>query len=131
MSKILYEPYSERNDNGVWVLTYGQPVKTPFYFDWEGITAEGSSVKINIDQSCYAVIKIKADMRDRESIIEHSVNMGANNCVLVELGEVDMTTMKPDRLYHMGIVLYGDDDKIIRVLLRDLPIKVERSSLAL
>lgn len=129
MSKILYEPFSERDDHGVWVLTYGQPIKTPIYFDWAGVTAEGDEIPVEIDTSCRVIAKIKADMRDRDAVLEYSIPMYENNCIFFEMGEEDMLVMKPEKIYHLGMTLYDANGKVIRVLLRDLPIKIEGSML--
>lgn len=124
---LLYEATSPRGDYGIWNLTYGQPSKTPFFFDWRGKTAGGKLVDFNIDTSCYVQFIIREYVYSKEAILNYKLQMKENNCVMVEINQEDCFKLKAGKTYHGTVVLYDKDNNIIRVLLRDLPIKVLRS----
>lgn len=121
---ILYEATSPRGDHGIWYLTYGQPSKTPFFFDWKGKTAGGKILDFNIDTTCYVKFFIKEFVYSDNNILEYQIQMKENNCIMVEINQEDCFKLKAGKTYHGTVVLYDKDGNIIRVLLRDLPIKV-------
>ena len=121
---MLYEATSPRNDNAIWVLTYGEPSKTPFYFNWQGKTSGGTYLDFNIDTSCYVIVVIKERLDDEEPILSYTLQIQPNNTILLELSEADMLKLKAKKTYHTSITLYDANDKVIRVLLRDLPTKI-------
>lgn len=124
---LLYEATSPRGDHGIWCLIYGQPSKTPFFFDWRGKTAKGKLIDFNIDTSCYVIFTIREYIFDKEYILEYNLPMKENNCVMVEINQEDCFKLKEDKVYHGTVTLYDKDGNIIRVLLRDLPIKILRA----
>lgn len=128
MSQLLYEPTSPRGDHGVLCLHHGQPYNIPFYFDWTGKTAYGQTIALEIDTSCYVVVKIKRDMRDKESEVEFSVPFVNNkNCIMLKLNSGDTEKLKAELTYHLSMTLYDSSDNIVRVLLADLPVRILQS----
>lgn len=123
---ILYEATSPRADHGIWVLTYGQPSRTPFNFDWKGKTRGGKLINFVISTNCKVVFHIK-EYIDEDPIIAKTVQMGENNSVMFELSYEDMMLLKMENKYHLTATLYDENDKLIRILLRDLPIKILES----
>ena len=121
---MLYEATSPRGDNGIWVLTYGQPSKTPFRFDWKGKTRGGKYINFAIDPSCYIILTIKEYLSDEESILKYTLQMDDNNSVMVALSEEDMLKLRANKTYHTSISLYDKDNNLIKVMLRDLPTKI-------
>ena len=121
---MLYEATSPRDDHGVWALTYGQPNKTPFRFDWKGKTRGGKLVDFAIDTSCYVIIVMKERLSDTEEILKYKIQMDKNNCIMVVISEEDALKLRPRKTYHTTVTLYDAEDNLIRVLLRDLPTKI-------
>lgn len=121
---LLYEATSPRGDHGIWCLTYGQPSKTPFFFDWQGKTAGGKLISFDIDTSCYVKFFVKEFVYSETNILEYQLQMKENNCVMIEINQEDCFKLVAGKTYHGTIVLYDKDGNIIKVLLRDLPIKV-------
>lgn len=121
---MLYEATSPRNDNAIWALTYGEPSKTPFYFNWQGKTSGGAYLDFNIDTSCYVIVTIKERLSDTDSIVSKNLQMQNNNTILLELTQEDMMNLKAGKTYHTSISLYDENNNLIRVLLRDLPTKI-------
>ncbi|MEG1565311.1 MAG: hypothetical protein RR342_01035 [Bacilli bacterium] len=121
---ILYEATSPRGDHGIWTLTYGQPSKTPFKFNWRGKTAGGEYINFNIDTTCYVEVEIKEYLEDETSIISKTIQMEENNSILLELTQSDSLLLKAEKNYHMTVTLYDSSDVLVRILLRDLPIKI-------
>jgi len=122
---ILYEPSSTRGDHGIWCLTYGQPTKTPFKFDWKGKTKD-STVTIDIDTSCYVIFNIKEYMDD-VPVISKKVNMQEDNIAVLEINYSESLILRMENEYHLTVTLYDAEDNIIRILLRDLPIRILKS----
>ena len=124
---ILYEPTSTRGDHGIWKLTYGQPSKTPFKFDWKGKTAGGEFINFKIDSSCRVQCVIKENLSDELYIILKEIQMGDNNSIMLELNREDSLKLLGGKNYHLTVILYDSNNELIRVLLRDLPIRIEGS----
>lgn len=121
---MLYEATSPRNDNAIWALTYGEPSRTPFYFNWQGKTSGGEYLDFDIDTSCHVIVTIKERLSDEEAILEYTIQMQPHNTIMLELSQEDMLKLKANKTYHTSISLYDANDKLIRVLLRDLPTKI-------
>lgn len=121
---ILYEATSPRGDHGIWMLTYGQPSKTPFKFNWRGKTFGGEFINFDISTSCYVLVEIKEQLEDDTNIISKTITMGENNSILLEITREESLRLKREKSYHMTVTLFDSSDNVIRVLLRDLPIKI-------
>lgn len=121
---ILYEATSPRGDHGLWVLTYGQPSKTPFKFNWRGKTSGGEFINFKIDTTCNCFIEIKENLDDEISIISKTISMGENNSIMLEITREESLLLKREKTYHMTVTLFDSSNNVIRVLLRDLPIKI-------
>lgn len=121
---VLYESISPRGDHGIWYLTYGQPSKTPFHFDWLGKTLGGQYLNLEISETCYVKATFKEFLDDEENILEYTLQMGKNNTVMIVISEEDSFKMKEGITYHLTITLYDQDNNVIKVLLRDLPVYI-------
>lgn len=124
---VLYESISPRGDHGLWCLTYGQPSKTPFYFEWLGKTSGGRMLNLEIGTSCYVVTTFKEFLNDDTNILEYKIQMGKNNTIMIEISQEDSLKLKEGITYHFTATLYDEEDNVIKVLLRDLPVIVLNS----
>ena len=127
---ILYEPTSTRGDHGIWKMTYGQPSKTPFRFDWKGRTAGGELLNFKISTTCSVEFVIKERLSDKIYLISKKVQMGENNSVMLEITAEESLMLLGGKQYHLTATLYDENDTIIRILLRDLPIVVDASGVS-
>lgn len=125
MSQLFCEPTSPRDDHGILLLHHGQPYNIPFHFGWKGKTRYGELIDIEIDTTCRVLVRFKRDLRDKESVLEYNLPMLNNkNCLMLSIGEEDCRKLKAEVTYHLGMLLVDKNGKLIRTLLRDVPVKI-------
>lgn len=127
MSDILTEPSSQRGDHKIWVWRYGDAVSTPFKVSFR--RKDNDKVYYDVPTSMYARFLIKADLRDETPIIEKAFKFISPNIFVVELSTDEVVQLRPERIYHVGVALYDEFDNFIRVLIADLPLRVDVSAL--
>lgn len=127
---ILYEPTSTRGDHGIWKMTYGQPSRTPFKFDWKGKTSGGEFINFKIDSSCYVQCVIKENISDEIYVILKNVQVSENNTIMFELDRKDVSKLLGGKEYHLTMTLFDENNELIRILLSDLPIRIEGSGVS-
>lgn len=127
MSEILTEPSSQRADNKIWVWRYGDAVNVPFKITlYKKDTGEQY---FDIPTTMYVRFLIKDDLRDENPVIEKVYKFASPNVFIVELTTEEVVQLRAGKTYHVGVALYDGDDKFIRVLIADLPLRIDRSAL--
>lgn len=127
MSEILTEPSSQRADNKIWVWRYGDAVNTPFKVIFH--RKDTGEQYFDIPTTMYVRFLIKDDLRDENPVIEKVYKFIAPNVFVVELSTEEVVQLRAGKTYHVGVALYGEDDNFVRVLIADLPLRVDKSAL--
>lgn len=127
MSDFLTEPSSQRADNKIWVWRYGDAVNTPFKVIFH--KKDTGEQYFDIPTTMYVRFLIKDDLRDENPIIEKVYKLIAPNVFIVELSTEEVVQLRAGKTYHVGAALYGEDDNFVRVLIADLPLRVDKSAL--
>lgn len=127
MSEILTEPSSQRADNKIWVWRYGDAVNTPFKVTFN--KKDTGEQYFDIPTTMYVRFLIKDDLGDETPIIEKVYKFIAPNIFVVELSTEEVVQLRAGKTYHVGVALYGEDDNFVRVLIADLPLRVDKSAL--
>lgn len=127
MSDFLTEPSSQRADNKIWVWRYGDAVNTPFKVIFH--KKDTGEQYFDIPTTMYVRFLIKDDLRDENPIIEKVYKLIAPNVFIVELSTEEVVQLRAGKTYHVGVALYGEDDNFVRVLIADLPLRVDKSAL--
>lgn len=128
MNEILTEPSSQRADNKVWVWRYGDAVNTPIRVSL--IRKDTEEQYFNIPTSMSARFVIKGDLRDDDAIIDKLFKFTAPNIVVIELSVEEVIQLRAGRTYYVGLALYDEQENFVRVLIADLPLRVDKSALS-
>ena len=129
MEQLIQECNSPRADDGVWVWTYGEQIKTPIYFEWKGVTDTGSTIDLEISPTCPIVFTLKRDERDTVPVFQKTFYALKNNTILFEMSTQEILQIRPGITYVAGMILYDENmQNVIRVLIRRIPVKVLNST---
>lgn len=127
MSAILTEPSSQRADNKIWVWRYGDAVNTPFRVNFH--KKDTGEQYFDIPTTMYVRFLIKDDLRDENPIIEKVYKFISPNVFIVELSTEEVVQLRAGKTYHVGVALYDEGDNFVRVLISDLPLRIDKSAL--
>lgn len=128
MSEILTEPSSQRADNKIWVWRYGDAVNTPFKVTFH--KKDTGEQYFDIPTTMYVRFLIKDDLRDDTPVVEKTYKFISPNVFVVELSTEEVVQLRAGKTYHVGVALYGEDDNFVRVLIADLPLRIDKSALS-
>lgn len=128
MSNILTEPSSPRADHKVWVWRYGDAINTPVRVTF--YRKDNGEPYFDIPTTCYARVLIKDDLRDDNAVLEKSFHFISPNIFIVEFTTDEVVQLRAGKTYHVGMALYDEADNFIRVLVQDLPLRIEKSALS-
>ena len=84
----------------------------------------------DIPTTMYVRFLIKDDLRDDTPVIEKTYKFISPNVFVVELSTEEVVQLRAGKTYHVGVALYGEDDNFVRVLIADLPLRIDKSALS-
>lgn len=125
---ILYEPSSTRDDYGELVITASNPCVIPFYFEIPVIRYdldENERYQEQIPAEDKIVFVFKNSIYEITPVLTKEYTNIKENVAFLVLGPGDLACLYGKRTYQLGVHWYGQNGKIKKVLIRDLPVKVE------
>lgn len=127
MSEILREPSSPRSDHGTWVWRYGDAIYTPVKVSM--VSKRDNSQYFDVPTVMKVRFQIKADLRDSMPVLEKVFDFIKPNIFVVELSTEEVVQLRAGRTYSVGMALYDEQDNFVRVLVSNLPLRIEQSAL--
>jgi len=128
MSEFLTEPSSQREDFKIWVWRYGDAVNTPIKVNF--YRKDTGEQYFDIPTTYYVRFLIKDDLRDDTPVIEKVFRFVSPNVFIVALSTAEVVRLRAGKTYHVGVALYGEADNFVRVLIADLPLRIDKSALS-
>lgn len=125
---ILREPSSQRNDNNIWVWRYADPVITPFRVLFHRGSDTGNLVDVPV--GFYAKLLIKDDLRDENATIDKIFRFDVPSIFIVNIPTDEVIKLRPGKMYHVGVALYDNNDRFVRAIIDDLPLRIDGSALS-
>lgn len=123
---VLYQPGSTRGDFGTLVITAANPCIIPFYFEMPIQEEDGENKYFaKILPTDKVVFVFKSDQRLIDYVLRKEYTNIGDNVVFLTLSPADMRKLYGNREYVLGVTWYTQDNKIKKVLIPKLTVRVE------
>lgn len=123
---VLYQPGSTRGDFGTLVITAANPCIIPFYFEMPIEEEDGeNSYYAQILPTDKVVFVFKSDQRLIDYVLRKEYTNMGDNVVFLTLSPADMRKLYGNKEYVLGVTWYTQDNKIKKVLIPKLTVRVE------
>lgn len=123
---VLYQPGSTRGDFGTLVITAANPCIIPFYFEMPIQEEDGENKYFaKILPTDKVVFVFKSDQRLIDYVLRKEYTNIGDNVVFLTLSPADMRKLYGNKEYVLGVTWYTQDNKIKKVLIPKLTVRVE------
>lgn len=123
---VLYQPGSTRGDFGTLVITAANPCIIPFYFEMPVEDYDGDDkYYAKILPTDKVVFVFKSDQRLIDYVLRKEYTNIGDNVVFLTLSPADMRKLYGNKEYVLGVTWYTQDNKIKKVLIPKLTVRVE------
>ena len=123
---VLYQPGSTRGDFGTLVITAANPCIIPFYFEMPIQEEDGENKYFaKILPTDKVVFVFKSDQRLIDYVLRKEYTNIGDNVVFLTLSPADMRKLYGNMEYVLGVTWYTQDNKIKKVLIPKLTVRVE------